>query len=1197
MILASFTTRRYNRQIILTITTLFLLLLSSSSWAVSGSPELIQQLKETGQLQSIVDRLAEARAKGVCQPDAHVSLSRDGVPRALNFDPNAVDTFRVLVILCDFSDNTAAGGTIFAQNSDFEQLLFSYNEIDNHYSMAEFYLDNSYGDFFMEGVVVGWVRLPQTYAYYVDGNNGFNSYPTNAQKMAEDALLLADPLVDYSQFDGDGNGWMDGVFIVHAGPGAEQSGSTEQIWSHKWSLNGSLNLDGINISSYTTEPEEDLGAGLSTMGVYAHEYGHFLGLPDLYDTDYSSSGCGRWSLMAGGSWTQGGRYPSHMDAWCKDQVGFLTLQNITSNVTDVDIPMVQHDPVAFRLWENGDVGPQYFIIENRRSSGKEFGIPGSGLLIYHVDENQWGNSDETHYLVGVEQSDGNFQLEAGSNSGDAGDPWTTDNVGHFDDLTIPNTRKYSGVQTKTSVWNISPPDSIMTASFDINYSRPRFELQSGTFSDADFGNNNGIPEAGEMITYVFSLQNLWLTGGNVTGTLSADNNDIIFNTPSVNIGTVIGNGGVGDNIGVPITFTIPADFTPCIDSFYFEVTSDVNGGDALFGLELHIGAPTVLLVDDDNGGQWQQDIEAQLFNMRLPFDVHNKLTSGSPTGAQLSNYETVIWTTGDARSNIISAADIAAMKTFMDGAGSFFLTGQSIVDELNIDDQSFLNNYLHSTFVSSILYPFMNGVAGSRVGDGLKIRYDSFTNQTDPQRMDTIGGSFPEVVLPIGGATMISYEGSHKSVLMSFGFEGVSPNFVEFGYSTPDTVFARIINFLIEDTSSINPEITTLQLEGESSQMNILNHIPTFAWSSIDTTGQPVIEYEVIVGTGDLCYNRDNMWSTGILAGADTQITYAGLPLVDGEIYVVNVRVNNGITWSGWQPSVFLMNSTGVPGSLIEPAEATQVATTTPLLRLNNVLDGEGDVATYEFEVYSDASLTTLVTSVSGVPEGSIQTSWTVDPALAEDGQFWWRSRSFDGYEYSVYSATGMFFVNAVNQAPAAFSLLDPVDSESGLGTYPRLTWQTAPDADPGDSVRYTLWTDIDPGFGAYTESADLPDTFRTLTYELTEGVTYFWKVQALDRSDSVTWSTETFSFTVGVLTCCVDRGNVDDLIGPGGAVDVTDVTYIVSYLFKGGPVPPCEDAANVDAIVGPGGPIDVADLTYLVAFLFKGGPPMASCL
>jgi hypothetical protein len=73
-------------------------------------------------------------------------------------------------------------------------------------------------------------------------------------------------------------------------------------------------------------------------------------------------------------------------------------------------------------------------------------------------------------------------------------------------------------------------------------------------------------------------------------------------------------------------------------------------------------------------------------------------------------------------------------------------------------------------------------------------------------------------------------------------------------------------------------------------------------------------------------------------------------------------------------------------------------------------------------------------------------------------------------------------------------------------------------------------------------------------------------------------------------------RGNADNITGPGGEVDVADLTFLVAYLFSGGPVPPCIDEGNVDGIIGPGGPIDVADLTYLVAFLFQGGPAPAPC-
>jgi len=83
----------------------------------------------------------------------------------------------------------------------------------------------------------------------------------------------------------------------------------------------------------------------------------------------------------------------------------------------------------------------------------------------------------------------------------------------------------------------------------------------------------------------------------------------------------------------------------------------------------------------------------------------------------------------------------------------------------------------------------------------------------------------------------------------------------------------------------------------------------------------------------------------------------------------------------------------------------------------------------------------------------------------------------------------------------------------------------------------------------------------------------------------------------IGCTGCCVNRGNADGVIGPSGPLDVADVTYLVAYLFTGGPEPSCVDEGNVDGLVGPGGPIDVADLTYLVAYLFTGGPEPPQCL
>ena len=1182
---------RATGQTILTIAlslTLTLVIIAAAG-ASPPSPELLEQLKASGQLDKFVERMSDARAQGFFAPLAVDGSVRDPQSKATLFNPDVVDTFRVLVILADFDDNPASGGTVYGMPADFEELLFSNDSLDGVYSMTEFYYENSYGGFLIQGDVAGWYRMPETYAYYVNGNYGFGTYPQSAAGMAYHSFLAADPDVDYSNYDNDGDGWIDGVFIVHAGPGAEQTGSVDHIWSHASAIPFTLTLDGANMRSYTTEPEENTSSGLVTFGVYAHEYGHFLGLPDLYDTDYSSSGIGRWSLMAGGSWNNNGSRPAFFDAWCKSQLGWMNVFNINPGQIDVELPSSYHNPVAYRVWQNGQVGPQYFLAENRRSVGHDNYIPGSGLLIMQIDETIGGNSNENHPKVAIEQADGLFELEAGTSSGDAWDVWSTATKTDFDDLSTPNTRMYTGVKTETAVWNISASDSVMDANFDISYSRPRFFIWSGEFSDSAFGNDNGIAEDGESITFTFVLENLWLGATNVTGAMTSDNNDIVFDVPSVNIGAVPGEGGNGDNFADPIVFTIPVGFVPCIDSFYLELSSDNPYGGETFGFELHIGAPEILVVDDDNGASWESAITSQLYARRIPFNLHDKSVSGSPTGSQLSAYATVMWLTGNDRADILSADDVSAMQTFLDNGGNLFLNGQTIVHELDTDDQAFLNNYLHAAFDSDLLYPLMFGVDDSPIGDGIKIRYNTTTNQTNPQVMYPTGGALAEFIIPSGEATAVSYEGAYKVVLFSFGFEAIANQFAT--YATQATVFGRILDFFSVDTASINPAVANIGAADEASQ-NVINHFPTFYWSVTDSTANPITMHEVAVGTGSLCYNNDNMWSPAQIAGDDTSIVYAGDWLEDGEQYVFRVRVFNGVTWSNWHEFPFRMNATATPGFAIQPTDDELVATATPTLNRSNSVDPDGDPLTYDFEVYSDSAMTNLAASVLELPEGDPTTTWTVDVPLDEDARYWWRSRTHDGYEYGEYIEAASFWVNAVNQAPNSFSLAAPPDKDTVLWTYPVLSWRPAIDNDPADVVRYRLQVSTDSLFGSYDEVEAYYDTSATMPIPAELNSQYFWRVRAVDLAQAVTWSTETFTFYTEYVTCCIARGNIDH--DPTGQIDIGDLVYLVDFMFSGGPAPACFDEGDVDA--SDAEPIDIADLVYLVDYMFTSGPGPAPC-
>ena len=161
----------------------------------------------------------------------------------------------------------------------------------------------------------------------------------------------------------------------------------------------------------------------------------------------------------------------HFDGWCKIQLGFVNPEVPTSNITSASIPNVEDNAVIYKLWKNGYPESQYFVVENRQQTGFDAYLPGSGLVIYHADDEVPNNDDQTHYKVAVEQADGLFDLENNVNSGDAGDPWpgTSDNR-DLDSTSTPNSRDYTGSDTQVGVLNISNSGMNMTADIQVETS-------------------------------------------------------------------------------------------------------------------------------------------------------------------------------------------------------------------------------------------------------------------------------------------------------------------------------------------------------------------------------------------------------------------------------------------------------------------------------------------------------------------------------------------------------------------------------------------------------------------------------------------------------------------------------------------------------------------------------------------------------
>src|SRR4051812_47190951 len=316
---------------------------------------------------------ADLVAKGQAAPDANgIVTLKNGKPVRYKLQ----GTEYLTVALVDFSDvkhgqiaepdRTVDNSTYWSadvSSQHYADMLFSSGGASYGLpSMRDYYLEISSGRFTWAGQVGSWASIPATAAAYGansrqsgaggDDANGVVYRVVDATLKAVAAtgnysgwdLTKVDQLDRYD-CDGDGNfnepdGYIDHFSVVHAGEGEEAGGGAQggdAIWSHRWYANfnqdsgpagchlGGYNLPGTNlwVGDYTIEPEN------GGVGVFAHEFGHDLGLPDLYDTaGPTDNGTGFWSIMSSGSWASDspdsiGDKPVHMGAWEKLALGWI----------------------------------------------------------------------------------------------------------------------------------------------------------------------------------------------------------------------------------------------------------------------------------------------------------------------------------------------------------------------------------------------------------------------------------------------------------------------------------------------------------------------------------------------------------------------------------------------------------------------------------------------------------------------------------------------------------------------------------------------------------------------------------------------------------------------------------------------------------------------------------------------------------
>lgn len=315
---------------------------------------------------------------------------------------------RQLVILAAFRDRQF--------EDDDSTTLAKWDKIfntDNYHedsfvgSVHDYFYDQSYGQFNLKFDLIR-VNLPDSCKKYRSTN-----VDENSQYMVDDIVDTLQTLdIDWSQYDWNDDGYVNQILIIYAGEGQNAGGNYNTIWPHQWWL--SLHLDLSNpepdkYRSYRTVYDGDreyridcyccmqemINSGYiqSTFGTICHEYSHCFGLPDFYDgyTKY----VGEWDLMDYGNYNGGGFCPPNYSAHERWLMGWVNPVELSANTSVSDMPALCDEPQAYLIRNDGHED-EYYLVENRQQTGWDQDIPGSGLVVFHVDfdESIWTSIEE-----------------------------------------------------------------------------------------------------------------------------------------------------------------------------------------------------------------------------------------------------------------------------------------------------------------------------------------------------------------------------------------------------------------------------------------------------------------------------------------------------------------------------------------------------------------------------------------------------------------------------------------------------------------------------------------------------------------------------------------------------------------------------------------------------------------------------------
>lgn len=363
--------------------------------------------------------------------------------------------------------------------TDFDNLFNkeNYNEDGAIGSVKDFFSWASYGKLNFTYDVVGPFTAKHEMAYY-GGNAGSSGGDKNAYALFEEAIDNAIKEVSLSDYDSDGDGYVDNIHIIFAGYGEEAGASSSAIWSHEMTFQ-TITVQGMKINKYSCAPElrGNSGTGISRIGPHCHEMGHALGAMDYYDVDYEENGeypgTGKWDVMASGSWNNDGISPADFNPYVKVyDFGWADAQELAADSQTEILPVYEDDAQIYRL--DTPVSGDFFLLENRQQQDFDSALPGSGLLIFHIGPNieskAASNTINSKYpqqcYVVCASSESKKPTASPSSYGKTNSdgtpfPGTTNNTS-FSDETTPAALCIDGTESGITLSDISVYDGIVT---------------------------------------------------------------------------------------------------------------------------------------------------------------------------------------------------------------------------------------------------------------------------------------------------------------------------------------------------------------------------------------------------------------------------------------------------------------------------------------------------------------------------------------------------------------------------------------------------------------------------------------------------------------------------------------------------------------------------------------------------------------